>query len=102
MVYIKTDKEQIDKIDPTLQRHLLNNLNLATELGADVVELTSNEVAKALVTFAKEKEAALIIIGKPIFSIFYRLKPKNLFRELSSLTSKENIDILLVSSNENN
>ncbi|MFH0735201.1 MAG: sensor protein KdpD [bacterium] len=102
VVYIQTDKEQVEKIDPTLQRHLLNNFQLASELGAEVVELTSNEVAKALVTFAKEKEAALIIIGKPIFSIFYRIKPKNFFRELSSLTSKENIDILLVSSNENN
>ena len=81
---------------------MLNNFKLATELGAEVKEIISNEKAKSIVEFAKEKEASLIVIGKPVFSVFYRLKPKNFFRELASLTSNENIDILLVTSNENN
>ncbi len=102
VLYVQTHKEQLDKIDPVLQRHLLNNFKLATELGAEVFELKGDEVAKTIVSFAKEKEAALIIIGRPIFTIFSRFTIKDFFRELSSLTSMENIDILLVSSNENN
>jgi len=102
VVYVQTEKEKIEKIDPKLQRYLLNNFKLATELGAEVKEISSNERAKSIVEFAKEKEASLIVIGKPVFSILYRLKPKNFFRELSFLTSNENIDILLVTSNENN
>lgn len=101
VVYVQTDKEKIEKIDPKLQRYLLNNLKLAAELGAEVKEISSKEKAKSIVEFAKEKEASLIVIGKPVFSILYRLKPKNFFRELTSLTSNENIDILLVTSNEN-
>ncbi len=101
VVYVRTEKEKAEKIDPKVQRYLLNNFKLAAELGAEVEIIDSNEVAKAVVEYAKKKEAALIIIGKPLFTILYRLKPKNFFRELSSLTSKENIDILLVSSNEN-
>ncbi len=101
VVYVQTDKEKMDAIDPKVQRYLLNNFKLAAELGAEVVELSSNEIAKSIVEFAKGKEAALIVIGKPIFSILYRLKPKNFFRELSFLTSKENIDILMVSADEN-
>jgi two-component system sensor histidine kinase KdpD len=97
VVYIQTDKEKPDRINPTLQRHLLNNFKLAAELGAEVEEITSNDIAKSIVEFAKRKEASLIVIGKPIFSIMYRLKPKNFFRELTSLTSEENIDILLIS-----
>ncbi len=102
VVYVQTEKERSDRIDTTVQRHLINNFKLATELGATVVELTNENVAKSIVDFAKQREAALIIIGKPIFSIMYRLKPKNLFRELSSLTSKENIDILMVATDELN
>ena len=70
-------------------------------MGAKVEEINSNEIAKSIVEFAKKKEASLIIIGKPEFSFMSRLKPKNFFRELSSLTSKEEIDILLVSTDEN-
>jgi two-component system sensor histidine kinase KdpD len=102
VVYIQTEKEKTDKIDPRMQRYLLNNFKLAVELGAEVKEISSNQIAKSLVEFAKSKEAALIVIGKPKFTILYRLKPNNLFRELSALTSKEHIDILLVSSDENN
>ena len=98
VVYIQTNKENIEKIDPAAQRHLLNNFKLAAELGAEVKEISSNEIAKSIVDFAKQKEASLIIIGKPNFTILYRLNPKNFFRELSSLTSKEKIDILMVSS----
>jgi K+-sensing histidine kinase KdpD len=60
------------------------------------------EIAKSIVEFARKKEASLIITGKPEFSLLNILKSNNFFRELSSLTSKEEIDILLVSSNENN
>lgn len=102
VVYVQNEKEKPDRINPKVQRMLINNFKLATELGAEVTELTSENIAKSIVDFAKHKEAALIIIGKPTFSIIYRLTIKNLFRELSSLTSKENIDILMVATDELN
>jgi two-component system sensor histidine kinase KdpD len=100
VVYVQTDKEKSDIIDPMLQRHLLNNFKLAAELGAEVVELKSNDIARSIVEFAKVKEASLIVMGKPVFSLLYRLKLKNFFRELTYYTSQENIDILMVSSDE--
>jgi two-component system sensor histidine kinase KdpD len=100
VVYVQTDKEKPDLIDPKLQRFLLNNFKLATELGAEVVELKNNDIAKSIVDFAKSKEGSLIVIGKPVFSILYRLKLKNFFRELTYYTSQENIDIFMVSSDE--
>ncbi len=97
VLYIQTDKEKIEKIDTKVQRQLLNNFKLAAELGAEVVELNSNKIAPAIVDFAKTKEAGLIVIGRPDFNFIYNLNPGNFFRELSSLTSKEDIDILMVS-----
>jgi two-component system sensor histidine kinase KdpD len=100
VVYVQTDKEKFEKINPAVQRHLLNNFKLAAELGAKVEEISDNQIAKSIVDFAKEKEASLIVIGKPEFSILNSLKPGNFFRELASLTSKKNIDILMVSTDE--
>lgn len=97
VLYIQTDKEKAERIETTLQRHLLNNFKLAAELGAEVVKQSSNNIAAAIVEFSKQKEAALIVIGKPDFGFFYNLNPGNLFRQLTSLASREGIDILLVS-----
>lgn len=97
VLYIQTNKEKAEKIDSRLQRQLLNNFKLAAELGAKVVEVSSNDIAPAIIEFAKKNEAGLIVIGKPDFNFFYNLKPKNLFKELSALASKEAIDILMVS-----
>ena len=97
VLYIQTDKEKVDKIDTKVQRLLLNNFKLATELGAEVIELNSNDIAGAIVGFAKKQEAGLIVIGKPGFNFFYNINPGNFFRKLSSLSSNEGIDILLVS-----
>jgi two-component system sensor histidine kinase KdpD len=97
VVYVQTNKEKPEHINSKNQRLLLNNFKLAAELGAEVNEITSNNVAGSIVSFAKEKEASLIVIGKPVFSLLYRLRINNFFRELTSLTAKENIDIYLVS-----
>lgn len=100
VVYVQTDKESAERVDPKDQRHLINNFKLAAELGAKVVTLNSNRVAKSLVEFAKSSEASLIVIGKPEFTLWYRLKLQNFFRELTHYTSKENIDILMVCTDE--
>jgi len=101
VVYVQTDKGKGDTIDSKVQRNLLDNFKLAAELGAEVQEIRSNEVAKSIVEFAKTNEAGLIVTGKPRLTILSRLILKNFFCELSYLTSKENIDILMVSTDEN-
>lgn len=101
-VYVQTPKEEPLNIDPKVQRQLINNFKLATELGSEVVEIKGSEVAKELVKFAVSVEASLIVIGKPSFSILYRLRIKNFFRELTNLTNKENIDLFLIASNDDN
>ena len=38
-VYVQTPDERADRIDSTLQRHLVDNIQLAQSLGAEVVKL---------------------------------------------------------------
>ncbi|MFN8580125.1 MAG: histidine kinase [Gemmatimonadaceae bacterium] len=46
-VYVQTPEERADRIDSTLQRHLVENIQLAQSLGAEVVKL-SEHVAETL------------------------------------------------------
>ena len=100
VIYIKTKKESILKINPADQRHLINNFNLAVDLGAEVIELENDNVVRTLLDFAKKNEAGLIVIGKPRFTLWSWISSKNIFKELMEATSGISTDILLVTSSE--
>ena len=102
VVYVQTPKESPSNINPSDQRHLINNFKLATELGAEVVELNDKDKAKAISDFALSKEAGLVVLGTPSASIIKKIKYGNIFKELTRYTEKLGIDILIISNHEEN
>jgi len=101
VLYVQTPEEAGDKIDAKEQRLLINNFKLATELGAEVIQKADKDVARVIAETALENEVEMVIMGMPSFSLYQRLKG-NLFTELLAYSSKNNIDILIVSNNEKN
>jgi two-component system sensor histidine kinase KdpD len=103
VVYVQTSKESTSKIDAVDQRHLINNFKRAAELGAQVVQLSGDDIARVIVDFARSKEVSLLVMGKPAFRFLDLWGFRNYLRlkELTKLTSKEKIDILLVAPDEN-
>jgi two-component system sensor histidine kinase KdpD len=97
VLYIQTPDETPEKINSAVQRHLLNNLKLATELNAEVAKEISSDIAKSIINFAVKKEVGMIVIGKPHPSFFRRLFRKKIVRELIKHTEKLDVDILMVS-----
>ncbi len=63
-VYVETQKEAPDRIDSEAQRHLLENLELARTLGAEVVRLRSDDPAAALLDFARSHRVSDLVIGR--------------------------------------
>lgn len=100
VVYVQTPKESLSNINPKDQRLLINNFKLATELGAEVIELNNKNKAKAISDFALSKEAGLIIIGTPSVSFIQKVKYGNFLRELNKQIEKSGMDILIVSNHE--
>ena len=100
VVYVQTPKDSLTKINSEYQRKLINNFKLAVELGADVIKLTSANVAEALVNFAQEKEVGLIIFGKPHLTFFSKFFRRSLFREILKKTEYLTIDLIMVSNHE--
>lgn len=63
-VYVETPREAADKIDAETQRHLLDNLERARELGAEVVRLKGSDPAAMLLDFARSHRVSDVMVGR--------------------------------------
>jgi len=97
-VYVQTPGESADRIDSTLQRHLVENIQLAQSLGAEVVKLDGADVARALVRFAAERGVTLAIVGATRRSRWYRLRRGSIVERL--MAPHAGLDVLVVSADE--
>ncbi len=97
VLYVQTPSESSDKINLATQRHLINNLKLATELGAEVIRIQSDSVAKTIVEVAEKNEITTICIGKPHFNLFKIILATNLFNQLLKKLSSAAVDIVILS-----
>lgn len=56
LLYVQIPKESADKIPLDKQRHLINNFKLATELGAEIIKIESDNVTKAIIEQCEERK----------------------------------------------
>jgi two-component system sensor histidine kinase KdpD len=92
---VQTPEERTDRIDSTLQRRLVDNIQLAQSLGAEIVKLEGPDVADALTRFAAERGVTLAIVGETRRSRWYRLRRGSLVDRL--LAARTGLDVLVVS-----
>ena len=64
VVYVETPEEAPDRIDSEAQRHLLENIERARGLGAEVVRLRASDPVTALLDFARSHSVGLLLIGR--------------------------------------
>ena len=94
-VYVQTPDERSDRIDSTIQRHLVDNIQLAQSLGAEVVKLQGEDVAACLRRFALERGVTLAIVGETRRSKWYRLRRGSIVDRLQAV--RTGLDVLVVS-----
>lgn len=97
VLYVQTSKEATDKIALDKQRHLINNYKLATELGAEIIKVEGNNIAKAILEVAEEREITTICVGRPRFSIMAFIWVSNTFKELLNKMKSKDMDIIILS-----
>lgn len=97
VLYVQSSSETADKINLAKQRHLLNNLKMATELGAEVIKIKSNEITKTIINLAIEKEITTICIGKPHFNLFQLIISTSVFNQLLKAMAKTDTDLVILS-----
>jgi two-component system sensor histidine kinase KdpD len=98
VVFVETPAEAPDRIDSAAQRHLMDNTDLARELGAEVVRLRSPDPVHAILEFARSHSVGHVVVGRSYQSSWKqwlgRTLPLQLVREGSGL------DVHVVSTEE--
>ena len=97
VLYVQTANESSDKINLASQRHLINNMQLATQLGAEVIKVKQDNVAKAIWETAEKFAITTICIGKPHFKFYQLVMKTAVFTQLLNKMSKTNIDLVILS-----
>ncbi len=97
-VWVQTPGESANRIDSTVQRALVDNIQLAQSLGAEVVKLQGTQVAAEIVRFARERGVSLALVGQSQRSRWYRWWHDSVVRSLLHNTS--GLDVLVVSLDE--
>jgi two-component system, OmpR family, sensor histidine kinase KdpD len=64
-VYVRTPKESAVRIDAAAQRHIADTLETAQKMGGLVISLKHENVANALIAFAREYGITHIVLGRP-------------------------------------
>src|SRR5579872_1415404 len=93
-VHVETPAESVRKIDTANFVALLDNINLADELGAETVWLKSADPVKAMLDFAREHGVEKIIIGRTHQPFWRRLLGKDVTERF--LAQGKDLDIEIV------
>ncbi|MBL7817359.1 MAG: sensor protein KdpD [Saprospiraceae bacterium] len=97
VLYVQSSRESSDKIGLAAQRHLINNLKLAQELGAEVIKIQDDNIPKTIMAIAEQKDITTICIGKPHFSLFQIIASSSIFNQLLKKMATSDIDLVILS-----
>jgi len=97
LLYVQTSRESGDKINLAAQRHLINNMKLATQLGGEVLKVKDDHVARTIWETAEKYDITTICIGKPRFKFYQLIMKTAVFTQLLNKMSKTDIDLVILS-----
>jgi two-component system sensor histidine kinase KdpD len=99
VLYVQTGRETAGRIGLAAQRHLLGNMQLATELGAQILRVKDDDIVGAITRVATEKEATLLVCGITSDKGWWgRLSRRGVTNDLLRAVARSNrdLDIFLV------
>ncbi|RPH70184.1 MAG: histidine kinase [Myxococcaceae bacterium] len=94
VVYVETPQEAPHRIDSEAQRHLLENIDRARALGAEVVRLRASDPVPALLDFARSHSVGLMLIGRSHHGGWRRLL--GLTADIRLVREAEDLDVQVV------
>ncbi len=94
-VHVQLPDERADRIDASLQRGLVENIQLAQSLGAEFVKLEATEVPQTLARFAHARGVTLVLVGQSQRSRLSRLWRPTITERL--IEERRGLDVLVVS-----
>ena len=65
VLYVQTPSESPDRINLSVQRHLLNHFKLVTELGGELIQVASSDIIQTIIDVCQERHITTVCIGQP-------------------------------------
>jgi two-component system sensor histidine kinase KdpD len=97
VLYVQTNREDANRIKLSVQRHLINNFKMATEMGAEVIQVKDNRIPAQIARVAEEKGITTVCIGKPHVTLWQVIVKTNAFNQLLNRLSNSDIDLVILS-----
>jgi two-component system sensor histidine kinase KdpD len=97
VLYVQTPQESSVKIPLAKQRYLINNLKLATQLGAEVIRKENNKITNAILEVVEQKQITTVCIGKPHFNLFKVILSSSIFNKLLNKLASSSVDLIILS-----
>ena len=97
VLYVQSDKEDMNRIPLANQRYLINNFNLASELGGEVVRVHSNRYIETIVNVCQKHKISTVCISVSRFSLYSLFVTALRFRYLLNRLAKLNVDLIILS-----
>lgn len=97
LLYVQTSAEAPDRIRLDLQRHLINNFKLATELGGVLIQTRGDRVVTCILEEVEKRHITTVCIGKPHVSLIQIILRTFAFRTLLNKLAESNTDLIILS-----
>ncbi|WP_291066381.1 MULTISPECIES: sensor protein KdpD [unclassified Empedobacter] len=97
VLYVETPKEHPNKIALDKQRHLIYNLKLATELGAEIIKVKNQRVSTAIIQQIELRNITTVCLGKPKLNLIQIILATNVFNQLLKKLSSLHVDVIILS-----
>ena len=97
VLYVQTPDEDPNRIRLDLQRHLINNFKLATELGAEVIQAKGSNVVNCIIEEVQKRNVTTVCIGKPHFNLIQIILRTFAFNQLLNRLSESDTDLIILS-----
>jgi two-component system sensor histidine kinase KdpD len=96
LLYVQIPAESPERIALDKQRHLLNNFKLATELGAEIIQVQHRNIGKTIMHEAERLHISTVCIGKPHVGLLRILLSTHFFNELLKKLASHKIDLIIL------
>ncbi len=96
VLYVQTRSENASRIKLSVQRHLINNFKMATEMGAEVIQVKDNNIPASIVRVAEQRQITTICIGLPKIRLWRMLTKTASFNRLVRKLSGSDIDLVVL------
>ena len=97
VLYVQTPDEAPDRIRLDLQRHLINNFKLATELGAEVIQAKGSDLVNCIMEEVQKRNVTTVCIGKPHFNLIQIILRTFALNQLLNRLSESDTDLVILS-----